>query len=57
MERGLPVLTDLLSEAKSGDADLGSDALLERYQRQRRPDNVAMVAFTDILAAMVFGIV
>lgn len=40
-------LTGLLIEAKQAGADLGSAALLARYQRMRRPDNLAMLAMTD----------
>jgi 2-octaprenyl-6-methoxyphenol hydroxylase len=40
-------LSRLLISAKGAGADLGSPALLARYQRVRRPDNLAMVAMTD----------
>jgi 2-octaprenyl-6-methoxyphenol hydroxylase len=40
-------LSGLLLEAKQAGADLGSAALLTRYQRARRPDNLAMLAMTD----------
>jgi 2-octaprenyl-6-methoxyphenol hydroxylase len=41
------VLGDLLIEAVRAGQDPGSPALLTRYQRARRPDNVAMLAMTD----------
>jgi 2-octaprenyl-6-methoxyphenol hydroxylase len=40
-------LGDLLMEAHRSGADPGSPALLARYQRRRRPDNLAMLAMTD----------
>jgi 2-octaprenyl-6-methoxyphenol hydroxylase len=40
-------LAGLLIEAKQAGEDLGSPALLARYQRARRPDNLAMLAMTD----------
>ena len=40
-------LASLLIEAKGAGDDLGSDALLARYQRARRPDNLAMLTMTD----------
>ena len=41
------VLGDLLIEAVRVGQDPGSPELLTRYQRARRPDNVAMLAMTD----------
>ena len=41
------VLADLLIEAVSGGRDPGDPALLARYQRNRRPDNLLMLAMTD----------
>jgi 2-octaprenyl-6-methoxyphenol hydroxylase len=40
-------LAGLLIEAKQAGEDVGSLALLARYQRARRPDNLAMLAMTD----------
>jgi 2-octaprenyl-6-methoxyphenol hydroxylase len=40
-------LAELLSEAHRTGADPGSAALLGRYQRRRRADNLAMLAMTD----------
>jgi 2-octaprenyl-6-methoxyphenol hydroxylase len=40
-------LARLLIEAKQSGEDVGSSALLTRYQRARRPDNLAMLAMTD----------
>ena len=45
--RDLSVLADLVRAAKDQGQDVGGQALLEAYQRKRRPDNVAMAAFTD----------
>jgi 2-octaprenyl-6-methoxyphenol hydroxylase len=42
-------LSDLLIEAHETGADPGSAALLARYQRRRRPDNLMMLATTDAL--------
>ena len=36
-------------EAVAAGADPGAPALLARYQQQRRPDNLAMLAATDAL--------
>ena len=40
-------LAALVIEAKAAGEDVGSKALLTRYQRARRPDNLAMLAMTD----------
>jgi 2-octaprenyl-6-methoxyphenol hydroxylase len=40
-------LATLLIEAKAAGKDVGSPLLLARYQRMRRPDNLAMLAMTD----------
>ena len=45
--RDIEVLADLLLDAR--DQDLGDPALLESYERQRRPDNLKMLAATDLL--------
>lgn len=42
-------LADLLIEAAEQGADPGAPALLARYQRLRRPDNLLMLAMTDVL--------
>jgi 2-octaprenyl-6-methoxyphenol hydroxylase len=41
------VLADLLIEAVAGGRDPGDPTLLARYQRNRRPDNLLMLAMTD----------
>jgi 2-octaprenyl-6-methoxyphenol hydroxylase len=41
------VLSDLLIDAARAGADPGGEAVLARYQRLRRPDNLAMLAMTD----------
>jgi 2-octaprenyl-6-methoxyphenol hydroxylase len=50
--RDLDTLDQLLGEALVAKADLGATELLERYQRIRRPDNMAMVAVTDGLVRL-----
>jgi 2-octaprenyl-6-methoxyphenol hydroxylase len=40
-------LAGLVIAAKQSGKDVGSRALLTRYQRARRPDNLAMLAMTD----------
>jgi 2-octaprenyl-6-methoxyphenol hydroxylase len=40
-------LAALVIEANHAGEDVGSPALLARYQRARRPDNLAMLAMTD----------
>ncbi len=45
-------LSDLLIEAVRTGEDPGEPALLRRYQRLRRPDNLAMLAMTDGLDRM-----
>ncbi len=47
--RDVIALSDLLIEAHAVGADLGDPALLARYQRRRRPDNLMMLAATDAL--------
>ena len=42
-------LTELVIAAVAGGEDPGDPALLRRYQRARRPDNLLMLAATDIL--------
>lgn len=42
-------LADLLIDAAGQGADAGAPALLARYQRLRRPDNLLMLAMTDAL--------
>jgi 2-octaprenyl-6-methoxyphenol hydroxylase len=45
--RDIAALIRLLSEAHATGQDIGSPALLTRYQRARRPDNLLMLAATD----------
>jgi 2-octaprenyl-6-methoxyphenol hydroxylase len=47
--RDVEVLADLVIAAISAGTDPGAPELLARYQRQRRPDNLAMLAATDAL--------
>jgi 2-octaprenyl-6-methoxyphenol hydroxylase len=42
-------LSELLTEASQQGRDVGAGELLHRYQRQRRPDNLLMLAATDTL--------
>ena len=42
-------LADLIIEADRAGGDVGDDALLERYQRLRKPDNILMLTMTDQL--------
>ena len=42
-------LSELLIEASRCGDDLGAPSLLQRYQRERRPDNLLMLAATDAL--------
>ena len=47
--RDVMALADLVIPAVQAGADPGSPALLRQYQRQRRPDNLLMLAATDVL--------
>jgi 2-octaprenyl-6-methoxyphenol hydroxylase len=47
--RDVIALSDLLIEAARHGEDLGAPSLLQRYQRQRRPDNLLMLLATDAL--------
>jgi 2-octaprenyl-6-methoxyphenol hydroxylase len=47
--RDIAALAALVDEAVSTGADPGAAALLARYQRQRRPDTLLMLAATDAL--------
>ncbi len=47
--RDAMALADLVIEASRRGADCGTPELLQRYQRQRRPDNLLMLAATDAL--------
>jgi 2-octaprenyl-6-methoxyphenol hydroxylase len=42
-------LADLIIEADRAGNDVGSDELLARYQRLRKPDNLLMLTMTDQL--------
>ncbi len=50
--RDIGELANLVLEAAEYGEDVGSDTLLETYQRRRRPDNMAMVAMTDGLVRL-----
>lgn len=50
--RDVAVLAELLIEAKASGHDVGSDELLQHYQRSRRLDNMSMAAATDSLNAL-----
>ncbi len=45
--RDVKVMADLVNKAHEGGGDVGDMALLETYQRIRRPDNMSMIAVTD----------
>lgn len=47
--RDVAALAELVFEAKDRGEDIGSPVLLERYQRMRRFDNMAMAGATDLL--------
>jgi 2-octaprenyl-6-methoxyphenol hydroxylase len=47
--RDVAVLAELLIDQRKLGLDMGSDALLARYQRWRRFDSFSMTASTDIL--------
>ncbi len=47
--RDVMALSDLVLAALSRTEDPGAPALLATYQRRRRPDNLAMLAATDVL--------
>lgn len=50
--RDVNEMANLVIEAYQSHQDIGSPELLETYQRRRRPDNMAMVAFTDGLVRL-----
>lgn len=50
--RDLDELSKLIATAFEKGQDIGANALLETYQRRRRPDNMAMVAVTDALVRL-----
>jgi 2-octaprenyl-6-methoxyphenol hydroxylase len=47
--RDVIALSDLVIAAIQAGADPGASALLAQYQRRRRPDNLLMLAATDVL--------
>ncbi|MCK5444496.1 MAG: UbiH/UbiF/VisC/COQ6 family ubiquinone biosynthesis hydroxylase [Rhodospirillaceae bacterium] len=47
--RDVAVLAEVLIDAKAAGQDLGSDAVLARYEKWRRFDNTLMLAVTDAL--------
>jgi 2-octaprenyl-6-methoxyphenol hydroxylase len=47
--RDVIALSDLVIAAVQAGTDPGAPALLAQYQRQRRPDNLLMLAATDVL--------
>ncbi|HIF26513.1 MAG TPA: FAD-binding protein [Micavibrio sp.] len=47
--RDIAALCELIAQAADKGADIGSDELLQSYQRQRRFDNMAMAGATDVL--------
>ncbi len=47
--RDVMALSDLVIAAVQAGADPGAAALLAQYQRRRRPDNLLMLAATDVL--------
>jgi len=50
--RDVNELANLIIAAHKRGDDIGAADLLETYQRRRRPDNMAMVAFTDTLVRL-----
>ena len=50
--RDVKEMAALVREAYAKGKDIGAPELLETYQRRRRPDNVAMIAFTDGLVRL-----
>ena len=50
--RDIDALADILIKARAADADIGDIAILKRYQRQRRLDNIAMCLATDRLTLL-----
>ncbi len=50
--RDIEVLAGLVGDACAAGSDPGAPALLQRYQRQRRPDNMAMAGATDTLTRL-----
>ena len=50
--RDLGVIASLIEQAQDTGADIGADALLQSYQRKRRPDNMVMIAFTDAMVKL-----
>lgn len=47
--RDIAALNDILKTAKNNNEDIGDLKILERYQRARQKDNIAMAAATDLL--------
>jgi 2-octaprenyl-6-methoxyphenol hydroxylase len=47
--RDAAALAEVLGTARQNGEDLGSAAVLNRYQRWRQPENWAILAFTDLL--------
>jgi len=45
--RDVAALAEVLVDARRLGLDIGSQTLLERYQRWRRPDNMALIVATD----------
>ncbi len=50
--RDVAKIAELVSEARQNAQDIGSDELLQNYQRARRFDNMSMVAVTDGLVRL-----
>ena len=50
--RDVKEMANLVLHANENGQDIGNSELLETYQRRRRPDNMAMVAFTDGLVRL-----
>lgn len=50
--RDLSELATLIDLAVQNGGDIGGHGLLETYQRRRRPDNMAMIAATDMLVRL-----
>jgi 2-octaprenyl-6-methoxyphenol hydroxylase len=50
--RDVATLAEVIADAVAGDADVGGDALLQRYESWRRRDRRSIVAFTDGLVRL-----
>jgi 2-octaprenyl-6-methoxyphenol hydroxylase len=47
--RDIDCLCDLLQKARENNQDIAGAEILKKYERERKVDNIAMAAFTDLL--------